>query len=335
MASGLGPSIRRQVSRAPERATRRRHRDRAAPAGRGRGAAARSRSATTSTSTPRSTTHEPGTDDAARRRADPAQLAPPARRLPRSGRHRRRERHRRRPARRADPRRRRRPSARTQPSARHRARGRLRGRSPPAPASARTTPTATCSAWSSSTTGRPATSRPSSPSRSDPTWPRASPPRSRRGSSPSTRSAPTWCRPPPQDPTPDPYLQAQRPWALDLNLEVWLNGERITATTFRDMYWTFAQQLAHVTVNGATTVDGRPLRLGDGERPDEGRAGQPDRAHLARGRAADAWPTAPPQLPARRRHRHACEAGAVATRRTGRASASARPSGRIVPAPRR
>ena len=59
-----------------------------------------------------------------------------------------------------------------------------------------------------------------------------------------------------QDPTPDPYLQAQRPWALDLNLEVWLNGERISATTFRDMYWTFAQQLAHVTVNGATTATG-------------------------------------------------------------------------------
>ena len=55
---------------------------------------------------------------------------------------------------------------------------------------------------------------------------------------------------------PDPYLQAQRPWALDLNLEVWLNGERISATSFRDMYWTFAQQLAHMTVNGATTAPG-------------------------------------------------------------------------------
>jgi len=51
-------------------------------------------------------------------------------------------------------------------------------------------------------------------------------------------------------------LQAQRPWALDLNLEVWLNGERISATSFRDMYWTFAQQLAHMTVNGATTAPG-------------------------------------------------------------------------------
>ena len=62
--------------------------------------------------------------------------------------------------------------------------------------------------------------------------------------------------PPAQDPTPDPYLQAQRPWGLDLDLEVWLNGERISATSFRDMYWTFAQQLAHLTVNGATTAPG-------------------------------------------------------------------------------
>jgi fumarylacetoacetase len=62
--------------------------------------------------------------------------------------------------------------------------------------------------------------------------------------------------PPPQDPIPDQYLQSERPWALDLNLEVELNGERIAATTFRNMYWTFAQQLAHMTVNGATTAPG-------------------------------------------------------------------------------
>jgi fumarylacetoacetase len=62
--------------------------------------------------------------------------------------------------------------------------------------------------------------------------------------------------PPTQDPEPDPYLQAQRPWGIDLHLEVWLNGERISATNFKEMYWTFAQQLAHLTVNGATTRTG-------------------------------------------------------------------------------
>ena len=62
--------------------------------------------------------------------------------------------------------------------------------------------------------------------------------------------------PPAQDPTPDPYLQAQRPWGLDLHLQVWLNGQCVSATTFAHMYWTFAQQLAHITVNGATTRPG-------------------------------------------------------------------------------
>jgi fumarylacetoacetase len=62
--------------------------------------------------------------------------------------------------------------------------------------------------------------------------------------------------PPPQDPTPDPYLQARRPWGLDLHLQVWLNGQCVSGTTFAHMYWTFAQQLAHITVNGATTRAG-------------------------------------------------------------------------------
>ena len=72
-----------------------------------------------------------------------------------------------------------------------------------------------------------------------------------------------------QDPVPHPYLQAQRPWAFDLHLEVWLNGRADRATSFADMYWTFAQQLAHITVNGATTAHWRPVRLGHGQRPDE------------------------------------------------------------------
>jgi fumarylacetoacetase len=62
--------------------------------------------------------------------------------------------------------------------------------------------------------------------------------------------------PPAQDPTPDPYLAASRPWALDLQLSVELNGTEICATDFREMYWTFAQQLAHMTVNGASTQAG-------------------------------------------------------------------------------
>jgi fumarylacetoacetase len=57
--------------------------------------------------------------------------------------------------------------------------------------------------------------------------------------------------PPEQDPEPDPYLRAALPWGLDLNLTVELNGQVISGTNFSHMYWTFAQQLAHMTVNGA------------------------------------------------------------------------------------
>jgi fumarylacetoacetase len=61
---------------------------------------------------------------------------------------------------------------------------------------------------------------------------------------------------PVQDPEPDPYLRATRPWALDLHLEVARNDATVTTTAFADLYWTFAQQLAHMTVNGATVRAG-------------------------------------------------------------------------------
>ena len=56
-----------------------------------------------------------------------------------------------------------------------------------------------------------------------------------------------------------PYLDdsGAEPWGLDLQLEVRLNGELIAAPPFAGMYWTAAQQLAHMTSNGAS------LRAGD------------------------------------------------------------------------
>lgn len=56
-----------------------------------------------------------------------------------------------------------------------------------------------------------------------------------------------------------PYLDdaGEEPWGLDLALEVELNGRVVSRPPFRSMYWTPAQQLAHMTVNGAT------LRTGD------------------------------------------------------------------------
>jgi fumarylacetoacetase len=55
-----------------------------------------------------------------------------------------------------------------------------------------------------------------------------------------------------------PYLDdAEEPWGLDLTLEVRINGSLVSRPPFRDMYWTPAQQLAHLTSNGAA------LRTGD------------------------------------------------------------------------
>jgi fumarylacetoacetase len=55
-----------------------------------------------------------------------------------------------------------------------------------------------------------------------------------------------------------PYLRDDaEPWGLDIGLEVRLNGELVSSPPFGDMYWTPAQQLAHLTVNGAS------LRTGD------------------------------------------------------------------------
>ncbi len=69
--------------------------------------------------------------------------------------------------------------------------------------------------------------------------------------------APYWVDAPPQDPAPLPYLAAKPNRALDLRLEVELNGTVICQTDFRNMYWTMGQQLAHVASNGTA------LRSGD------------------------------------------------------------------------
>ena len=63
--------------------------------------------------------------------------------------------------------------------------------------------------------------------------------------------------PPTQHPTVFDYLRDDDPWALDLRLEVTLNGTVVSRPPFRTQYWTPGQQLAHLTVNGAS------LRTGD------------------------------------------------------------------------
>jgi fumarylacetoacetase len=62
---------------------------------------------------------------------------------------------------------------------------------------------------------------------------------------------------PVQEPPALAYLEAGRDWALDIDLEIELNGDVISRGNARTLYWTMPQQLAHATSNGAS------LRTGD------------------------------------------------------------------------
>ena len=78
---------------------------------------------------------------------------------------------------------------------------------------------------------------------------------------------PFMVEPPAQDPTPLQYLRAGRPWGFDIDLEVQFSTAAmrsarqmpatVCVTNAASLYWTAAQQLAHMTVNGAS------LRTGD------------------------------------------------------------------------
>ncbi|HEX5204608.1 MAG TPA: fumarylacetoacetate hydrolase family protein [Actinoplanes sp.] len=59
----------------------------------------------------------------------------------------------------------------------------------------------------------------------------------------------------PQDPPPLDYLQPAGP-AYDLRLSVEWNDTRVSRPPFASMYWTAAQQLAHLTSNGASVRTG-------------------------------------------------------------------------------
>lgn len=78
---------------------------------------------------------------------------------------------------------------------------------------------------------------------------------------------------PAQDPEPLPYLRGSRPWGLDLRLEVRLNGHLVSTPPFSGMYWTAAQQLAHMTVNGARLRTGDVYASGTVSGPEVGQRG--------------------------------------------------------------
>jgi fumarylacetoacetase len=66
-----------------------------------------------------------------------------------------------------------------------------------------------------------------------------------------------WVDLPGQDPRPLDYLAPDRARGLDIEVEVVLNGQVVSRPAYRSLYWSPAQMLAHLTVNGAS------LRTGD------------------------------------------------------------------------
>ena len=78
---------------------------------------------------------------------------------------------------------------------------------------------------------------------------------------------------PSQDPEPLPHLRVEGDWALDLPLEVELNGTVISRGNARSLYWTMPQQLAHATSNGASIRTGDLMASGTISGADRGSEG--------------------------------------------------------------
>ena len=78
---------------------------------------------------------------------------------------------------------------------------------------------------------------------------------------------------PPQEPAALPQLAGGRDWALDIALEVELNGAVISRGNARTLYWTMPQQLAHATSNGAALRTGDLMASGTISGPEPGSEG--------------------------------------------------------------
>jgi fumarylacetoacetase len=78
---------------------------------------------------------------------------------------------------------------------------------------------------------------------------------------------------PAQSPEPLSYLKMDTPWGLDITLEVEWNGEAVSRPPYAAMYWSPAQMLAHLTVNGAPTRTGDVFASGTISGPEEAQRG--------------------------------------------------------------
>lgn len=67
---------------------------------------------------------------------------------------------------------------------------------------------------------------------------------------------------PEQNPEPLPYLRSEENWNFDINLEVYLQSEKmktphkVSATNAKNLYWDSSQQLAHQSITGCNVQPG-------------------------------------------------------------------------------
>ncbi|MDQ3629029.1 MAG: fumarylacetoacetase [Actinomycetota bacterium] len=76
---------------------------------------------------------------------------------------------------------------------------------------------------------------------------------------------------PGQDPAPQAYLAVREPAGYDIDLEVWINDTLVATPGYASTYWSPAQMLAHLTVNGASLRPGDLFASGtvSGPQPDQ------------------------------------------------------------------
>jgi fumarylacetoacetase len=82
-----------------------------------------------------------------------------------------------------------------------------------------------------------------------------------------------WVDLPGQDPEPLPYLAPGATRGLDIDVEVVLNGEVVSRPPYSTMYWSPAQMLAHLTVNGASVRPGDLFASGTISGPEKDQRG--------------------------------------------------------------
>ena len=140
-----------------------------------------------------------------------------------------------------------------------------------------------------------------------------------------------WVELPGQDPEPLPYLGPGATHGLDIDVEVELNGEVVSRPPYRTMYWSPAQMLAHMTVNGASLRTGDLFASGTISGPEPDQRGS--FLELSWGGAGAVRPPTGPATPSSRTATRSCSA----TRRPAPAAAGsrwARSRGGSPPGPR-